>query len=66
MDYTLIGTVKTKDGCGLARTHKAGEFIVSTGRGRLYHVDVAGLERKAIRFDATPVHWDNHLFPVIA
>jgi len=64
--YSLIGTINTKDGCGLARTETAGEFIVSTGRGRLYHVDVVGLERKAIRFDATPVHWDNHFFPVIA
>jgi hypothetical protein len=63
-DHSLIGFIKAKDGCGLACTNSPGEFVASTGRGRLYHIDVAGLVREKILYGESLVHWDNHMFPV--
>lgn len=58
----LLSTMRMKDGCGLASLPGTGQFLVSTGRGRLYTVDVANRKKSAIRFSGlSKVKWDNHL-----
>lgn len=52
--------IKVNDGCGIAKTKHAGEFIVSSGAGRLYTLDSQKMTRTAIP-TTLKVKWDNHL-----
>lgn len=54
-----LGEIKTKDGCGLAQGNRTGDFIITTGLGRVYQTNAESLERK--KLFSVPVHWDNHL-----
>ncbi|RVU31582.1 DUF1513 domain-containing protein [Neptunomonas marina] len=57
-----LSDVKTKDGCGLAPTDVASEFIVSTGRGRFYRVNAATAERQRLSLPGEAIwQWDNHM-----
>ncbi|SIS40689.1 DUF1513 domain-containing protein [Neptunomonas antarctica] len=54
--------IKINDGCGLAPTERAGEFLVSTGRGRLYTIDSHTLARNSLAASTDhSIQWDNHL-----
>lgn len=54
-----IGHIIAKDGCGLARTQQTGEFVVSTGAGKLYTIQSQTLSRHAVNL--SDALWDNHL-----
>lgn len=57
-----LGQCKTRDGCGLAATTLPGEFLISTGTGRLYRFDMASQTRQPIKLDDNlSVAWDNHM-----
>lgn len=59
-DGGYLGNTTVRDGCGLARADKAGQFYASSGTGRVYLLDARDLRRE--RIDATPsLHWDNHM-----
>ncbi len=61
-DGQYLGQCKTRDGCGLAATRLPGEFLISTGSGRLYRFDMASQKRQRIKLDANlSVAWDNHM-----
>ncbi|MGY8868906.1 MAG: DUF1513 domain-containing protein [Pseudomonadales bacterium] len=52
--------IKVSDGCGIAKAQYAGEFVVSSGAGRLYTLDSQKMTRTPIP-TALKVKWDNHL-----
>lgn len=54
-----LGDIKSKDGCGLARGIQPGDFIVSTGRGRIYQINATDLSRQKLW--SSSINWDNHL-----
>jgi len=57
-----LGQCKTRDGCGLAATTSPGQFLISTGTGRLYRFDMASQTRQRIKLDTNlSVAWDNHM-----
>lgn len=57
-----LGTLALVDGCGVAPTVHAGEFMVTSGVGRALRVGPAGRLRAELQapFIAAS-HWDNHL-----
>lgn len=61
----LLGSVNLKDACGLAATTTPGEFLISTGRGRLYHCQIEPNATNPIHTQPLASHpqwqWDNHL-----
>ncbi len=58
----LQGVVNINDGCGLAPTESAGEFLVSSGNGGLYRINSDELVRQQIPYEfEQPINWDNHL-----
>lgn len=58
----FIKALPVQDGCGLAKTHQAAEFLVSNGLGRLYRLNAQTLQRQLISESTHfSVHWDNHL-----
>jgi hypothetical protein len=50
------------DGCGIASTQVAGEFLVSSGQGQVFTIQALSEERQPV-FTRTPpqVNWDNHM-----
>ncbi|PID42800.1 MAG: hypothetical protein CSA52_00870 [Gammaproteobacteria bacterium] len=54
------GAIKVRDGCGVAKTGEAGEFLVSSGAGSLYLLNSLDMTRTPIPAEF-PVSWDNHL-----
>ncbi|WP_293269066.1 DUF1513 domain-containing protein [Neptunomonas sp.] len=55
--------IKVNDGCGIAKGQHAGEFVISSGTGRLYTINSQKMIRTAIPTQL-PVKWDNHLSPI--
>jgi hypothetical protein len=59
-NHQYIGTVKVRDGSGLAKTDIAGEFIISSGRGRMYRYNAYSTQKQLLLNDPS-MQWDNHL-----
>jgi len=60
-----LGKCKVRDGCGLAATEEAGGFLISSGRGRLYHYQVQTGEKRRLPLNpAIKTRWDNHMISV--
>ncbi len=58
----FVSHAKTRDGCGLAATPNAGEFLISSGLGRLYRYEIGTQTKKRIALHLSqPVAWDNHM-----
>jgi len=55
-----LGSVKVRDGCGLAATLNAGEFTISSGRGRVYQYHVKSATKQLL-LNNPAQQWDNHL-----
>jgi hypothetical protein len=55
-----IGSIKVRDGCGVARSSIKGHFAVSSGRGKLYQVDPLRQTKTSFMNDQS-LQWDNHL-----
>ncbi|OUS22784.1 hypothetical protein A9R01_17380 ['Osedax' symbiont bacterium Rs2_46_30_T18] len=55
-----LGSVKVRDGCGLAPGHEANSFVVSSGRGRVYQINPHS-QKKSQFLSSKTVQWDNHL-----
>lgn len=53
--------IKVKDGCGIAKTERIGEFIVSSGAGRLYSFNAQASARPTLLAASENIRWDNHL-----
>lgn len=61
----FIDQCKTRDGCGLAATEVTGEFLISSGLGRLYRYDLAQRQKQRIPLYLNqPLAWDNHMVSV--
>ena len=59
---TFIRSVNSRDGCGLAKTDQAGEFLVTTGRGHCYRLNLhTGSKQKLPLMSLNKLSWDNHL-----
>ena len=61
-DGAFLGEAQVEDVCGLAPCASAGEFMLSSGVGGLYHYRLS--DRQLIRLtadNATGLLWDNHL-----
>lgn len=58
----FITSIYAADGCGLAETNKVGEFLVSTGRGKVYQLNAASGKQQLINLEkGNSLLWDNHL-----
>ncbi len=55
--------IKVKDGCGITAGASEGEFIVSSGRGRVYQINPRQAS-KTLLLKNTAIQWDNHLAAV--
>lgn len=55
-----IGSIKVRDGCGVARSSIQGHFAVSSGRGKLYEIDPLKLTKTSF-MNHKSLQWDNHL-----
>ncbi len=56
------GEARVMDGCGIAAGARAGEFLLSSGRGGLYRYDVPGAGMTDLgRAGLSDAHWDNHM-----
>lgn len=53
--------IKVKDGCGLAKTGRTGEFIVSSGAGQLYAFNAQTSAQPTLLAASENIQWDNHL-----
>ena len=53
--------VKVKDGCGIAKAGRTGEFLVSSGTGRLYTLNAQTSARPSLLAAPENIQWDNHL-----
>jgi len=62
-DKKYLGSVKVRDGCGLAIAKVAHEFVISSGRGRVYRYNVIN-EQKTLLLNDAALQWDNHLAAV--
>ena len=56
----FITSVKVRDGCGIAPAEAANEFVISSGRGRVYRYNPL-LASKALMLNNSALQWDNHL-----
>lgn len=62
---SFLSSIYAADGCGLAATQKEGEFLVSTGRGKVYLLNAISGERQLINLEkGQQLRWDNHLTAV--
>jgi hypothetical protein len=59
----FLGKYKVRDGCGLAASSVADEFVVSSGKGRLYQLNPRTGSKKLLSKSAN-MHFDNHLASV--
>lgn len=59
----FLTAMRCRDGCGLAATERAGEFLVSSGIGQLYRMRPQDNLRERLPLDPTAARlaWDNHL-----
>ncbi|MBR9829635.1 MAG: DUF1513 domain-containing protein [Oceanospirillales bacterium] len=59
----FLTAMRCRDGCGLAATDRAGEFLVSSGIGHLYRMRPQDGLRERLPLDplAARLAWDNHL-----
>lgn len=58
----FLTSLYAADGCGLAATPKAGEFLVSTGRGKVYLLNAFNGKQALIDLEkGNQLLWDNHL-----
>ncbi len=59
----FISAMRCRDGCGLAATDQAGEFLVSSGLGTLYRMRPLENLRERLPLDPIASHlaWDNHM-----
>ncbi|WP_417534726.1 DUF1513 domain-containing protein [Marinobacterium stanieri] len=59
----FINAMRCRDGCGLAATDQAGEFLVSSGLGHLYRMRPLDNLRERLPLDpiAAQLAWDNHM-----
>lgn len=65
IDGRLISYVEVTDGCGIAATGRAGEFLISSGTGAVFTYDVpSGTRTRIDTGAASRGHWDNHMVPV--
>jgi len=59
---SFLTSLYAADGCGLAATTKAGEFLVSTGRGKVYLLNAFNGKQQLIDLEkGNQLLWDNHL-----
>lgn len=57
-----LGHCEVADGCGLSRTERPGEFLISSGRGDLYRYDLAESRPQLLHaHQQNKIFWDNHL-----
>ncbi|WP_114418255.1 DUF1513 domain-containing protein [Marinospirillum perlucidum] len=58
----FLNAAYVADGCGLAPTTRAGEFLVSSGLGQIFTIQALSEERQPV-YAANPpqVNWDNHM-----
>lgn len=55
-------SLRVADGCGVAATHQAGNFLISSGRGRCYHYSaISGQKQKLPLDQLAHLAWDNHM-----
>jgi len=59
-DNNYLGSVKVRDGCGLAPAKVAHAFVISSGRGRVYQYNVVN-QQKTLLLNNAALQWDNHL-----
>lgn len=56
------GEARVMDGCGIAAGARAGEFLLSSGRGGLFRYDAALASLTDLGRASLPdAHWDNHM-----
>lgn len=59
---TFLTSIISRDGCGLANTKQAGEFLISTGRGHCYRFNALTNHKQKIKLRlSSQLAWDNHL-----
>lgn len=59
---TFTDHIKSRDGCGVARTSQPGEFLISTGRGYCYRYNLLTQQKEKLPLKlGQAVSWDNHL-----
>lgn len=62
----FLSSIYAADGCGLAATNQAGEFLVSTGRGKVYQLNAISGQRQRVDLVGDQLWlWDNHLTAII-
>lgn len=55
-----LGSVKVRDGCGIAAAEGVNEFVISSGRGRVYRYNPL-MPNRQLLLNNSAVQWDNHL-----
>ncbi|WP_036230287.1 DUF1513 domain-containing protein [Marinobacterium jannaschii] len=61
-DGRYISQSRVRDGCALSATGRAGEFLVTSGRGKAYHYDLLRGDKQLQPLQLQqPVSWDNHM-----
>lgn len=62
---SFLSSIYAADGCGVAAGSQAGEFLVSTGRGKVYQLNAISGEQQLINLEkGHQLRWDNHLTAV--
>ena len=62
---SFITSIYAADGCGVAAGSQAGDFLVSTGHGKVYQLNAISGERQLISLEkGQQLRWDNHLTAV--
>ncbi|PIE25148.1 MAG: hypothetical protein CSA60_01260 [Neptuniibacter caesariensis] len=59
---SYLAKIRSRDGCGVARTNIPGEFLITTGSGQCYRYNLSTQKttRLALKIDGN-LAWDNHL-----
>ena len=55
-----LGQVKVRDGCGITTAQHSGEFLISSGRGRVYRYNPLSKQKQLV-LNNPQLQWDNHL-----
>lgn len=58
----LAWHVDVADGCGIAASEAPGVFVVTSGHGTAFQVDVRARSHAQLVAPGSPAAWDNHLF----
>ncbi|EAR62605.1 DUF1513 domain-containing protein [Neptuniibacter caesariensis] len=57
-----LSKVTSRDGCGVAKTDRPGEFLISSGRGHCYRFNLHTQKKQKVPLQlSSSVAWDNHL-----